>query len=65
MKTADASQKPKKELPKVAGGAPSADERLLSDAQYMGQRAADTVARLVTSWRAMPADEFEECARHV
>jgi hypothetical protein len=40
-------------------------ERLLSDARYMEPEAAASVIQLVESWRAMPRDEFEECARHL
>ena len=54
-----------KQLPRLAGGAPEPDERLLHDARYMEPQAAESVTRWVESWRAMPRDEFEECARHL
>jgi hypothetical protein len=65
MKLLDSLLRSKKTLPPLAGGAPGPDERLLSDAQYMEPRAAESVTRWVQSWRAMPSDEFEECARHL
>ena len=65
MKPLDALRHRGKSLPRMAGGAPEPDERLLHDAKYMEPQAAESVTRWVKSWRAMSRDEFEECAKHL
>ena len=52
-------------LPTMAGGAPEPGERLLADTQYMEPHAAQSVTRWVESWREMPREEFDECAKHL
>ncbi len=65
MKLLDSLRHQKKLSPPIVSDELEIGERLLSDTQYMEPDVAASVTQLVESWRAMPRDEFEECARHL